>query len=41
MGPAFVGKGFASGEIMEMLMLGKLPSIPKTHMSCVDVREVA
>jgi len=25
MGPAFVGKGFASGEILDLFMMGKLP----------------
>ena len=41
LGPAFCGKGFASGEIMELFMMGKMPSQPRVQMNCVDVREVA
>jgi len=29
MGPAFVGAGFASGDIITNLILGKIPLVPK------------
>lgn len=41
LGPAFVGKGFASGEVIEMFMTGKYPGQPRIQMAIVDVREVA
>jgi len=41
MGPAFVGKGFTSGEILDLFMMGKLPSQPRNMITLVDVREVA
>jgi nucleoside-diphosphate-sugar epimerase len=41
MGPSFVGKGFTSGEIMDLFMMGVLPGQPRVMMTLVDVREVA
>jgi dihydroflavonol-4-reductase len=29
LGPAFVGAGFSSGEIIEQFITGKVPAIPK------------
>lgn len=41
LGPAFVGAGFASGDIISMLILGKAPGVPKIQFGLVDVRDVA
>ena len=41
MGPAFVGAGFSSGEIISKFMEGEYPGVPKVMISLVDVREVA
>ena len=41
MGPAFVGAGFNSGEIISNFMEGEYPGVPKVMLPIVDVREVA
>jgi nucleoside-diphosphate-sugar epimerase len=41
LGPAFVGAGFASGEVIDKIINGKFPALPKTRIACVDVRDVA
>lgn len=41
MGPSYVGAGFASGDIITNIMMGKWPGMPKTRMGLVDVRDVA
>ena len=41
LGPAFVGKGFSSGDIISKFMLGGFPAIPRAQIMCVDVRECA
>ena len=41
MGPAFVGAGFSSGEIISKIMEGEYPGVPRVMMALVDVREVA
>lgn len=41
MGPAFVGAGFSSGEIIIKTMEGQYPGVPRLMVGLVDVREVA
>jgi len=41
MGPAFVGAGFSSGEIISNIILGKFPGLPKVQFGLVDVRDCA
>ena len=41
MGPAFVGAGFSSGDIISNMMLGKYPALPRLSFGVVDVRDVA
>jgi nucleoside-diphosphate-sugar epimerase len=41
MGPAFIGAGFSSGEIVSKFMEGEYPGVPKVMISLVDVRDVA
>lgn len=41
LGPAFVGAGFSSGDLITNLMNGKYPGLPKISFPIVDVREVA
>jgi nucleoside-diphosphate-sugar epimerase len=41
LGPAFVGAGFSSGELINNLISSKYPALPKTHLPVVDVRECA
>ena len=41
LGPAFVGAGFSSGEIIEQFINGSVPAIPKVQFACVDVRDCA
>lgn len=41
MGPAFVGAGFSSGEIITNIILGKFPGLPKVQFGLVDVRDCA
>jgi len=41
MGPAFVGAGFSSGEIISSILLGKYPRLPRVGFGLVDVRDVA
>ena len=41
LGPAFVGAGFSSGEVIDKLILGKYPGLPKVSFGCVDVRDCA
>lgn len=41
MGPAFVGAGFSSGDLVTNLINGKYPGLPKISIPVVDVRECA
>ena len=41
LGPAFVGAGFSSGEVIDKILNGKYPFLPKVRFGCVDVRDVA
>lgn len=41
MGPAYVGAGFSSGNIISDIILGKFPGLPKVKFGLVDVRDVA
>ena len=43
MGPAMVGRGFSSGEIMQSIASGSFNQLglPRKHLCLVDVREVA
>ena len=41
LGPAFVGAGFSSGDIIANVLLGKFPGLPRLQMGCVDVRDCA
>ena len=41
MGPAFVGAGFSSGDLITNIMNGKYPGLPRISMPVVDVRECA
>jgi nucleoside-diphosphate-sugar epimerase len=41
MGPAFVGAGFTSGEIIADTMNGKYPGVPRFSCPVVDVRDCA
>ncbi len=41
MGPSFIGAGFSSGEIVQKIMDGEYPGLPKIMFGLVDVREVA
>lgn len=41
MGPAFVGAGFSSGELLSNLINSKYPGLPRTNFPVVDVREAA
>lgn len=41
LGPAFVGAGFSSGEVIDKILNGKFPALPKVRFGCVDVRDVA
>lgn len=40
-GPPLIGPGFASGDLVGKIMMGKYPGMPKIKMGSVDVREVA
>ncbi len=41
LGPAFVGAGFTSGEIIADTINGKYPGVPKFSCPIVDVRDCA
>ena len=41
LGPAFVGAGFSSGDIVTNIILGKYPALPRLHFGLVDVRDCA
>lgn len=41
LGPAFVGKGFTSGQIIDETINGKYPGLPKFSTPIVDVRDCA
>ena len=41
MGPAFVGAGFSSGDLIVNLVNGKYPGLPRISVPVVDVRECA
>lgn len=41
LGPTFVTADFTSGVIIEKIMSGKLPGVPKIMIPVVDVRECA
>jgi dihydroflavonol-4-reductase len=41
LGPAFVGAGFTSGDIIAQILLRKMPGVPKIKFGLVDVRDVA
>ena len=41
LGPAFVGAGFTSGEVIDQIINGKFPLLPKIKVGCVDVRDCA
>lgn len=41
LGEALVGKGFASGEVITDIMVGKNPGQPRVMFPTVDVKEVA
>ena len=41
LGPAFVGAGFSSGDLISSLINSKYPGLPRTSFPMVDVREVA
>ena len=41
LGPAFVGAGFSSGDVILKFMNGGIPAIPRAQIMCVDVRDCA
>jgi hypothetical protein len=41
LGPAFVGAGFSTGNLIADIMNSKNPGLPKISFPCVDVRDVA
>lgn len=41
LGPAFVGAGFNSGDLISNILEGKYPGVPKTMIPIVGVSEVA
>jgi len=41
LGPAFVGAGFGSGDVIANILLKKWPALPKLYTGIVDVRDCA